>query len=77
MSDSLPARPRTSPRFHTDEERSILETATVEPWLSLVGEKVKSIRYGVVQIVIHDSKVVQIERTERTRFDVPQSVSER
>jgi len=33
---------------------------------------VKAVRYGVVQIVIHDSKVVQIERTERTRFDVPQ-----
>jgi hypothetical protein len=28
-------------------------------------------RFGVVQIVVHDSKVVQIERTERMRFDVP------
>jgi len=36
-----------------------------------VAEKVKTIRYGVVQIVVHDSKVVQIERTERTRFEVP------
>lgn len=43
------------------------------PWLSVVSDKVKSMRYGVVQIVVHDSRVVQIERTERTRFEVPQS----
>lgn len=29
----------------------------------------KGIRFGSVEIVIHDSKVVQIERKERTRFD--------
>jgi hypothetical protein len=39
-------------------------------WLSIVQEKVESLRYGVVQIVIHDSKVTQIERTERTRIDI-------
>jgi len=37
-------------------------------WLSLVREKVETLRYGVVQIVVHDSKVTQIERTERTRI---------
>ena len=40
-------------------------------WLSLVLEKVETLRYGVVQIVIHDSKVTQIERTERTRIVHP------
>ncbi len=40
-------------------------------WLSLVREKVETLRYGVVQIVIHDSKVTQIERTERTRIVHP------
>ena len=49
------------------------EIAATAPWLSVVSEKVKSMRYGVVQIVVHDSRVVQIERTERTRFEVPQS----
>jgi hypothetical protein len=29
----------------------------------------KGIRYGSVEIVVHDSKVVQIERKEKTRFD--------
>ncbi len=37
-------------------------------WLSIVREKVETLRYGVVQIVIHDSKVTQIERTEKTRI---------
>jgi hypothetical protein len=38
-------------------------------WLELVREKVQSLRFGVVQIVVHDSKVTQIERTEKTRLD--------
>jgi hypothetical protein len=25
-------------------------------------------QFGVIQIVVHDSRVVQVERTERTRF---------
>ena len=37
-------------------------------WLELVREKVESLRFGVVQIVVHDSKVTQIERTEKTRL---------
>jgi len=37
-------------------------------WLELVREKVQSLRFGVVQIVLHDSKVTQIERTEKTRL---------
>ncbi len=40
------------------------------PWLALVAEKVRTLSYGVVQIVVHDSQVVQVERTERHRFDV-------
>ena len=37
-------------------------------WLELVREKVQSLRFGVVQIVVHDSQVTQIERTEKTRL---------
>ena len=29
----------------------------------------KGLRFGSVEIVVHDSKVVQIERKERTRLD--------
>lgn len=29
----------------------------------------RSIRYGYVQIIVQDSKVVQIDKTEKIRFD--------
>ena len=34
---------------------------------------IKDIRFGSVEVVIHDSKVVQIERKEKIRFDTHQS----
>lgn len=40
-------------------------------WLEVVRRQVGSLRYGVVQIVIHDSQVTQIEKTERVRLDRP------
>ncbi len=38
-------------------------------WLELVVQHVNSLQYGVVEIVVHDSRVIQIERTERVRLD--------
>ena len=38
-------------------------------WLEIVRRQVGSLRYGVVQIVVHDSHVTQIEKTERVRLD--------
>ncbi len=38
-------------------------------WVELVVQQVGSLRYGGVEIVVHDSRVVQIERTERLRLD--------
>ncbi len=40
-------------------------------WLDLVREKVSSLRFDVV----HDSKVTQIERTEKTRVSHEQKDS--
>jgi len=34
-------------------------------WLALVRQQVEKIQFGVVQIVIHESRVVRIERTEK------------
>ncbi|MCX6926491.1 MAG: YezD family protein [Verrucomicrobia bacterium] len=42
----------------------------IEPsWVRLVRSQVESMHFGVVQIVVHDSRVVQIERTEKLRLD--------
>ena len=40
----------------SDVERHILNT-------------LRHIRFGALEIVIHDSRVVQIEKSEKTRFD--------
>ena len=38
-------------------------------WLTLVRQQVESLRYGVVQIVVHDARVTRIERTEKLRLE--------
>jgi hypothetical protein len=43
-------------------------------WMEVVRQQVGSLRFGVVQIVVHDSKVTQIEKTERVRLDKPQKI---
>ena len=45
-------------------------------WLELVVQNVKSLRYGVVEIVVHDSRVIQIEKTERVHLDKPEQRTE-
>ena len=47
--------------FNPDESDQIVERKILDA--------VKSLRYGSVEITVHDSKVVQIERKERFRFD--------
>ncbi len=42
-------------------------------WLELVRQHVASLRYGIVQIVVHDAQVTQIEKTERVRLDAGSS----
>ena len=34
-------------------------------------DAVRSIRYGSVEVVVHDAKVVQVVRTEKVRIDSP------
>jgi hypothetical protein len=38
-------------------------------WLDLVVQNVKSLRYGVLEIIVQDARVIQIERTEKVRLD--------
>ena len=53
---SSPKQETTSPYPDEAVERAVL--------LALKG-----IRFGSVEIIVHDSRVVQIERKEKTRFD--------
>jgi hypothetical protein len=47
-----------------------LETDFPE-WLELVRRQVKSLQFGHVQIIVHDSRVTQVERVEKVRLDRP------
>jgi hypothetical protein len=36
--------------------------------LALVQEALERLRYGAIQLTVHDGRLVQIDITERTRF---------
>ncbi len=51
------------------QDKTSGESAEKRDWLEIVRQQVGSLRYGVVEIVVHDSQVTQIEKTERVRLD--------
>lgn len=40
-------------------------------WLDIVRLQIASLQFGVVEIVVHDSRVTQIGITDRLRLDEP------
>ena len=50
--------------------------AVIPEWLEFVRAQVEGLRYGVVQLVVHDGRVTQIERTEKTRLPSPRDKSD-
>jgi hypothetical protein len=44
-----------------------------EPWIDVVRRKVGAMRFGSVQIVVHEGRVTQVESTEKTRLVEPGS----
>jgi hypothetical protein len=55
MNPKAPERPRGSDRNEAD-------------WLDVVQRKVDALRFGSVQIIVHEGRVTQIESLEKTRF---------
>jgi hypothetical protein len=45
------------------------DTFSSYDWNQIIGDLIHPLRYGVVQIVVHEAKVVRIERTEKLRVD--------
>lgn len=37
-------------------------------WLDVVRKKVEDLRFGSVQIIVHEGRVTQVESLEKTRF---------
>ena len=46
-----------------------LDQEALPGWLVLVRDHVNSLKFGTVQITVHDSRVVQVERAEKVRLD--------
>jgi hypothetical protein len=55
--------------FKSASDRQSLATEPLPEWLVIVRSQVESLKFGTVQITVHDRKVVQIERNEKTRMD--------
>lgn len=41
-----------------------------ETWIGRISRSLNGLEYGTVQIIVHDGRIVQIERTERSRFEL-------
>jgi hypothetical protein len=44
------------------------DRGAAQDWRAVVEKFVGSVRFGVVEIVIHEGRVTQIEKTERVRL---------
>ncbi len=44
------------------------EYSSAEHWLGVVRDKVAAIRFGSVQITVHEGRVTQVEANEKTRI---------
>lgn len=55
----------------TDKKELGLELNEKErAWARVVIEKIRGLRFGTVQIKVHEAQVVLVEATEQTRFDL-------
>lgn len=48
-------RPKPDPSLQSD-------------WLEVVRKKVEGLRFGSVQVIVHEGRVTQVESLEKTRF---------
>jgi hypothetical protein len=56
-------------------ERRPSETSKSD-WLEVVRQNVANLRFGSVQITVHDGRVTQVESIEKTRFVTPRDGAE-
>jgi len=54
----------------TTTDQSSAEGAKIE-WLEIVRKNAANLRFGSVQITVHDGRVTQVESIEKTRFISP------
>ena len=52
-------------------------TETEDEVLAYLRQAIRTTRFGAIEVVIHDGRVVQIGRTEKYRFDAVAAPRER
>ncbi len=52
----------------TPERPNQVDPARLPEHLRVVAEALERLRYGVVQLTVHDGKLMQVDVTERRRF---------
>lgn len=45
-----------------------IKESEADSWLEIVRQKVGAMRFGSVQIIVHEGRVTQVESTEKTRL---------
>lgn len=45
-----------------------LHESDAAAWIEIVKQKVAAMRFGSVQIIVHEGRVTQVESTEKTRL---------
>lgn len=54
------------------EMNALPKTNEITPdWVGIVVRQIESMKFGVVQNIVHESRVVPIEKTENVRLDIP------
>lgn len=49
----------------------VVPDASSADWLEVVRRNVANLRFGSVQITVHEGRVTQVESVEKTRFVTP------
>jgi hypothetical protein len=57
-----------APLEHLAERLNFADPADLPEHLRVVVEALGRLRYGVIQLTVHDGKLMQVDVTERRRF---------
>ena len=48
---------------------SVRAAIPADPQFESIRRQIASLRFGVVQVVVHEGRIVQVDRTEKFRLD--------
>ena len=65
---AFPSPPLGPQQFVTTHTMTATKPHASEPWVEIIRRKVGAMRFGSVQLTIHDGRVTQVEATEKTRL---------